>query len=161
MPATPITATPTAEQMPQQGGGLYTEIEVPGDYEVVLREVDDYDKGENRKGWVFLYDCETPSGGSVEFKFWLSFSQASRWKIFEVFAAHGQTVNEGVENAFNPNAIIGTKVGAHIDFPRDKVTGEATSQYRGIERIFALVDAPAEEATPQPVALEAETPESI
>lgn len=161
MPATAISFTPTAEQMPQQGGGLYTEIEVPGDYEVVLRDVEDYDKGNDRKGWVFLYDCETPSGGSVEFKFWLSFSQASRWKITETFAAHGQEVLEGKEQPFDPAAIIGTTVGAHIDFPRDKDTGEATGQYRGIERIFALAEPPAEEATPQPVALDAEAPDTI
>lgn len=163
MPATVINATPTAEQMPNQGAtGLYQEIEVPGDYEVVLRDVEDYDKGTDRKGWIFLYDCETPSGGTVEFKFWLSFSQSSRWKIFQAFDAHGQPIVEGENSEFDPNSLIGSMCGAHIDFDRDKDSGEATSSYRGIQRVFSLAEeSDLEEGTPEPVSLDAEAPATI
>ncbi len=157
MPATVITATPTADQLPS-GGGLYNEIEVPGDYEVRLETIEDYDKGEGRKGWVFTYSCETSSGGFVEFKEFLSFSEKARWKIFEVFEAHGSTSEEGTTRELDPNALVGSTVGAFIDFPRDKTTGEATSQYREIVKIFTLADAP---GTPSPVALVAEAPVSI
>ncbi len=161
MPAEAITFTPTADDMPRSGG-LYSEIEVPGDYEVVLRDVDSYDKGEGRRGWIFLYDCETPSGGTVEFKWFLSFNQKARWKITETFATHGQVIEEGQPQAFDPNALIGTMVGAHIDFDRDD-NGEPSNPYRAIQRIFPLVDAPAEEeaSTPQPVDLDAEAPATI
>ncbi len=159
MPATVITVTPTADELPSSGGGLYNEIEVPGDYEVVLESVEDYDKGPERKGWIFFYSCETPSGGSVEFKSYLSFSSKARWKIYDTFEAHGSSSEEGVQRELDASSLIGTKAGAFIDFPRDKTTGEPTSQYRGIEKIFALADAPA--GTPEPVDLDAETPVTI
>jgi hypothetical protein len=159
MPATVITLTPTADELPSSGGGLYNEIEVPGDYEVRLEAVEDYDKGPDRKGWIFIYSCETPSGGSVEFKSYLSFNKAARWKIMDTFDAHGSSSEDGVQRELDPNALIGSSVGAFIDYPRDKSTGEPTSQYRGIEKIFTLADAPA--GTPEPVDLEAEAPDTI
>ena len=162
MPARVITATPTADELPSGLGGLYNELEVPGDYEVRLVRVEDYDKGDGRQGWIFIYSCETPSGGSVEFRHFLSFSPASRWKIFETFDAHGSVSEEGTTRELNPNALIdGSMVAAFIDFPRDKTTGEATSQYRGIEKIFAIVEEPEGTATPEPVSLAAVAPESI
>jgi hypothetical protein len=162
MPATVITATPTADELPSSGGGLYNEIEVPGDYEVRLEDVENYDKGDDRKGWIFIYSCETPSGGSVEFKSYLSFSKKARWKIFDTFDAHGSPSAEDTSRELDPNALIGSTVGAFIDYPRDKSTGEPTSQYRGIEKIFALADESAIEAsTPTPVDLEAEAPATI
>ncbi|NIT79244.1 MAG: hypothetical protein GWN58_12860, partial [Anaerolineae bacterium] len=38
----------------RSGGGAYAEIEVPGDYEVTLLDVEDYDKRAEGKsyGWV-------------------------------------------------------------------------------------------------------------
>ncbi len=160
MPARVITATPTADQMPSSGG-RYNEIEVPGDYEVVLEDVEDYDKGPDRTGWVFIYSCETPSGGSVEFKSYLSFSSKARWKIFDTFAAHGVEFDVDASREWDANSLIGGKVGAFIDYPRDD-NNEPTSQYRGIEKIFALADETLiEEGTPTPVDLEAETPATI
>jgi len=153
MPATVITFTPSADDMPKSGG-LYSELDVPGDYEVVLDRVEDYDNGPKRKGWIFFYDCETPSGGHVEFKHYLNFNATARWKITETFAAHGDAVSEEAERAWDANALIGQKVGAHIDFGTDRETGEPTI-YREIKRVFALAEAP------QPVALEAEAPEAI
>lgn len=162
MPATVITATPTADELPSGLGGLYNEIEVPGDYEVRLEKVEDYAKEDGRKGWIFIYSCETPSGATVEFRHFLSFSPAARWKIFETFDAHGSSSEEAITRELNPNALLdGPMVGAFIDFPRDKVTGAQTSQYRGIEKIFPLADVPTGTATPEAVSLDAEAPESI
>lgn len=159
MPATVITLTPRAEDLPSGASGLYNELEVPGDYEVRLESVDDYNKSNDRRGWIFTYSCEVPSGGSVTFDVYLSFSGAARWKIFETFDAHGSPIEEDSQREFDPGTLIGSTVGAFIDYPRDKTTNEPTSQYRGIEKIFALVDEPA--GTPEPVDLDAETPDTI
>jgi hypothetical protein len=141
-----ITFTPTAKDLPRPnrgpGAGRYDEIEVPGDYEVKLEEWDTFDntaKG-GAKGWVFTFSCETPSGGSVPFDTHLGFGDNARWKIVEVFDACGQQSAEGVARSFDPDDIVGSVIGAHIDFPRDKTTGEATSKYREIRYVFALPD---------------------
>lgn len=145
MPATPIKYTPSAGSVAaaQAGpGGAYAEIEVPGDYEVVLVGVENYDftKDGKTKGWVATYSCETPSGGSVTFDDYLAFTDKAQFKIDQFFEAHASgLLQDEVETVLDPNAYVGTTVGAHIDFPRDK-QGNPTSTYRGIERIFPLVD---------------------
>lgn len=137
------------DQLEGDGGGAYASIEVPGDYEVVLKEVSDYDyraKGKSY-GWLFVYDCETPTGGSVPFNMYLSFGENARWKLVEVLRAHGVDLSEGM-NSVDPNALVGEVVGAHIDFPRND-DGEPTSKYREITEVFSLVE------QPEPVAVEA------
>ncbi len=161
MPATVIEVTPTEEQLPSEGGGLYSELDVPADYEVQLSKVEDYDKGPGRNGWIFNYTCETPSGGSVDFPVYLNFSEASRWKILQHFAAHGMTITTD-KLSLDPNALSNDKIGAFIDFPREQGTGEPTSQYREIQKVYALADESLIEAgTPSPVELVAETPVTI
>lgn len=162
MPATVITATPTREQLDTGTGGLYNEIEVPGEYEVRLEGVEDYDKGDGRKGWIWIYSCETPSGGQVEFQYYLSFSTKARWKIYDAFTAHGSGSEADTTRELDPNALIGTMVGAFIDFPREKGTGAATSQYREIVKVFDIADeALIQAGTPEPVSLVAEAPDTI
>ena len=145
MPATPIKYTPEAGSVAAAKagpGGAYAEIEVPGDYEVVLIGVENYDftKEGKTRGWVATYSCETPSGGVVTFDDYLAFTEKAQFKIDQFFEAHASgLLQDGVEITADPNAYVGTTVGAHIDFPRNK-QGEPTSTYRGIERIFPIVD---------------------
>ena len=139
MPATPIKYTPKKGSLSQ---GQYSDIEVPGDYELVLTAVENYDKTSEgkSKGWVASYDCETPNGGTVNFDDYLSFSEAAQFKIDAFFQAHAPgLLAEEVESVLDPTKFIGTKVGGRIDFPRNK-QGEQTGDFRGIVRIFALVD---------------------
>lgn len=139
MPARPIAYVPEAKDLGQSG--LYAEIEVPGEYEVVLEDTDNYDKRAEEKsyGWVFKYSCETPSGGSVDFDLYLSHEGKSRWKLNQTLEAHGVVLEDGVRIEVDPNALIGSKVGALIDFPRDKM-GVPTGDYRRIQKVFALPD---------------------
>ncbi len=146
MPATPIKYTPKAGAVAaaqNRPGGAYAELEVPGDYEVTLASIEDYDftqQGKS-KGWLAVYDCETPSGGSVPFNDYMSFSDAARFKFDQFFEAFAPGfLVEGQDNGLDPNTFVGVKVGAHIDFPREKKTREPTSEYREIQRIFAIVD---------------------
>ena len=127
------------------GGGAYAEIEVPGDYEVTLVDVEDYDYRDQGKshGWIFHYEVDTPSGGSVTFRTWLSFNKNARWKILEVLAAHAVDLSDGI-NSVDPNDLIDDVVGATIDFPRDK-EGEPTSDFRELQTIFDLAAAPADD----------------
>ncbi len=139
MPATPIKYTPKKGALSQ---GQYADIEVPGDYEVVLVSVENYDKTDvgKSKGWVATYSCETQHGQSVNFDDYLSFSEAAQFKIDAFFMAHAPGVlKEEVEATLDPTQFIGTKVGARIDFPRNK-QGEQTGDFRGIIRVYALVD---------------------
>lgn len=146
MSATPINYTPkkgAVAAAQNRAGGAYAEIDVPGDYEVVLSGIEDYDFTERgkSKGWLATFACETPSGGNVDFDDYMSFSEGARFKIdqfFEAFAP-GLLVEEAT-NRLDPAAYVGQTVGAHIDFPRAKETNEPTSPYRQIQRIFAIVD---------------------
>ena len=137
MPATPIKYTPEKGSL---SSGQYSDIEVPGDYEVVLVSIEDYDKTEEGKtrGWVATYSCETPDGGSVNFDDYLAFTPKARFKIEDFYKAHAPGFQaEEVEATLNPSELIGTTVGARIDFPRNK-QGEQTGDFRGIVRVFAL-----------------------
>jgi hypothetical protein len=150
-----MSATARQFDIPQEdldndggGGGAYAEIEVPGDYEVTLVDVEDYDKRSEGKsfGWVWTYEAETPSGKTVPFRTWTAFSPAARWKLIEVLEAHGVDIEAGI-NSVDPNDFIGDVVGATIDFPRDKEE-VPTSDFRELRSLFALAAAPvAEEPT--------------
>lgn len=145
MTATARQINVTAEDLAGgQGGGAYAELEVPGDYEAILREVSDYDKRKEGKswGWIFEYEVETPSGKMVTFKAWLSFGQNARWKLIEVLEAHDVDMSEGLNNV-DPNALVDDVIGVHIDFPRDKETDEPTSEFRELRAFFPLTEAPA------------------
>lgn len=165
-----IKGTPQANDLPRPnrtpGGGSYTEVEVPGDYEVRLESYKEYDKTDvgKSKGWIFTYSCEYAEGKSVDFDLYLAHNGDAFWKIVETFDAHGSPSEEGVERVYNPDEIVGTMAAAHIDFPRDRNTGEPTSTYRGIERLFPLPDdgeiqelVPDDAEAPQPV----EVPETV
>jgi len=118
------------------GGGAYAELEVPGDFEAVLKAVEDYDKRAEGKsqGWIFKYGVETPLGREVSFDVYLSFGDNARWKLIA-------DLEVGLAN-IDPNSFVGDTIGVHIDFPRDKVTDEPTSYYREISSCFALADIP-------------------
>lgn len=154
MPATPRKLKITAKDLegpPAITGGTYSEIPTPSDQELYLADVNDYDKRpEKGHGWVFSYHVET-STGPCNFDVYLSFSESARWKIVDVFAAHGVDIGEvGIANA-DPNALIGDTIGGHIDFPRD-ADDEPTSTYREIQDFFDLADPPEEVEADEPVA---------
>lgn len=138
----------TQEDIDSEGGagGAYAEIEVPGDYQVTLTEVEDYDKRDKGKshGWIFVYEVETPSGATVDFRIYASFGKKARWKLLEVLEAHSYDIEAGI-NDVDPDAFIGDVVGATIDFPRDD-DGEPDSKYREITAVFDLAEAPEGEA---------------
>ena len=145
MPATPRRLEFTAKDLagpPEHSGGTYSEIVVPGDFEITLASVDDYDytdRGKS-KGWIFLYQVAT-STGPCDFSVYLSFGKGARWKIGDVFLAHGIPANVGIENV-DPNLLVGQVIGGHLDYGVDRTTGEPT-QYREIKEFFPLVSAPA------------------
>lgn len=143
MPATARQLDITAADLEGSGGGSYAALEVPGDYEMVLKDVEDYDKRKTGGswGWIFVYDVLPGDGAEVlEFKVYLSFSKASRWKLVKTLEAHEADMTEGINNV-DPNVHIGEVVGGHIDFPRDK-EGEPTSKYREVRDVFSLAEAP-------------------
>ena len=113
-------------------GGAYAELDVPGDFEATLRDVEDYDYRDRGKsfGWIFVYGVETPDGKEVPFKVWLSLGENARWKIHETLLAHGIVVESGPLDV-DPNTLIGEMVGAHIDFDEEE-------KYRQIETLFNL-----------------------
>ena len=156
---TAIKATPRASDLPDPNrgkGGNYSEIEVPGDYEVKLEKYEDYDKTKSggTRGWKFFYSCETPSGGSVEFPVWIPYDQM--WKITQHFDALGSPSEEDTERIFDPKELVGNMAAAHIDFPRDDF-GDPTSKYREIRFVFPIPeDGEIEtlaEAQPEPVSI--------
>ncbi len=121
------------------GGGAYAELDVPVDVHATLVDVNDYDKRpEKGWGWLFTYEVEVPSGNTVGFDDYLSFTDGARWKLLDTLTAHGFDVSEGINNV-DPNEAIDTVVGARIDFPRNDA-GEATSKYREIRWVFSLVE---------------------
>ncbi len=152
MPATARQIPVTEEDLAGGQGGSYAELDVPGDYEAVLVDVEDYDKRKENKsyGWVFKYEVETPSGSTVPFNTYCSFSQNARWKLMEVLKAHDADLELGINNV-DPNALIGDVIGVTIDFPRDKTTDEPTSDYREIRAHFSLSEPPEEEASEEEI----------
>ena len=131
---------------PGGGGGGYGAIDVPKDYEAILRSVEDYDKTADgkTKGLVFSYGVDG-GGGEVPFNMYVAEGSKSAWKRLEIFAAHGIVPQAGVAFSFDPSGFIGDMVGVHIDYPRDD-NGEPTNNYREIRQIFALEAAPTAEA---------------
>ncbi len=151
MPATARQIPVTEEDLAgNSGGGAYAEIEVPGDYEGILRDVNDFDNSAKggATGWIFEYEVEAPSGKMVTFKVWLAFSQAARWKLVEALEAHEVDLTTGMNNV-DPNSLIDDVVGLHIDFPRDK-DDKPTSEFREIRQLFVIPEAP-EADLPAPI----------
>lgn len=157
MPATPRKIRFTAKDLegaPKNTGGTWSEIEVGYDYELTLADVEDYDYRDRDKsmGWIFLYHVET-STGPCEFKVFLALtSEGARWKLGDIMKAHELGPEIGVED-FDPNSIVGTKIGGHIEYGKDRDGTE--SRFREITAFFPLVDAPepvveAGAATPAP-----------
>ena len=160
MPATARQIPVTDEDLAgTSGGGAYAELEVPGDFEAILRDVNDYDKRAEGKsyGWIFEYEVEAPSGAMLPFKIWLSFSQAARWKLVEVLEAHEVDLTAGL-NDVDPNSLIDDVIGVTIDFPRDK-EDNPTSDFREIRATFALAEEPGTGGNP--VVETAEVPDII
>lgn len=120
--------------------GTYSEIEVPGDYELTVAYVEDFKSRAGDDGWKIVYQVET-STGPCDFPVWFTPAKNMRWKVKEIWKAHGL---RGME-IFEPQSIVGDVVGGTIDFPIDRNTGEPKA-YREIVALFPLVDAPEVEA---------------
>jgi hypothetical protein len=158
MAATARRITVTEESKSSGGqGGAYAAIEVPGDYEVVLADVSDYDKGPGRQGWKFEYRLD-----GLPFTTYFSFSEAARWKLVEMMEAHlGRELEAGDVSEFDPNDYVGDVVGAHIDWQDDPDSlPEGAKNYREIKTIFALLESPVADAPEEP-SLEAAEPDII
>ncbi len=134
----------TAEDL-SGGDGAFVNIEVPGEYELTLTKVEDYDKRAEGKshGWLFFYSLDT-GAGIAEFREYISFGENARWKLIQVLVAHDYPVELGLAE-LDPNSLVGDKIGALVDYPRDSA-GAATSKYRELIRTFALPP-----ASPAPV----------
>jgi hypothetical protein len=158
---------------PRTGGtGNWDEVVVPNNYRLRCVSVEDYEpKGEKQGGWIIHHAIDTSTGQCI-FNTWLSFALAARWKIIEVFGAHGIDLREvGVQKA-DPNDLVGTDCGGFVDFPRDTsgqpVPGTNGKLYRTVFQFFPLVEMEEEEAAdeapfvePEAVDTEPEEPDVL
>jgi len=129
----------TEEELNSAGGGAYAEFDVPCEAPVRLVKVEDYDKRDAGKswGWVFHYNATTPiSGKEVSFRMWLSFMDNARWKLLEVLDAHGVDLDK--TTGVDPEDLIGDELIGLIDFPRDRETGEPTSEFRELRKVYPV-----------------------
>lgn len=148
MPATPQKLNITEEDLSKAGSGAYSELEVPGDFEGYLADVTDYDKRSMGKshGWIFHYKAIAPSGREVPFDKYLSFGQNARGILVDILRVHGVEIEDSGAIDVDPNSLIGDAVMLKIDFPRDRDTGEPTSDYREIRSVMPPdIDSPYEE----------------
>lgn len=141
------------KKRPRGGGagtGTWEEIVVPNNYRLVCSNVEDYEGKDGKPGgWIVYHEIETSTGPCI-FRTWLSFSVKARWKLVDVFEAHGIDLRRvGVADA-DPKDLLGTACGGFVDFPRDR-SGEPTSDYRDIIEFFPLVE---EEDIAEPVSAE-------
>lgn len=115
MAATARTIEITQEDLEAAGSGSsYDTLEVPNDYTADCVKIEDYDKRPNGSfGWIWHYKIE-----GLDFRIYTAFSKAARWKLIEVLKAHGYPVEEAGLNEIDPNAFVGTTIGAHVDFPK-------------------------------------------
>ena len=149
MPATPLRVEITAKDIaglrkPREERDYdYNVIEVPGDYEAILVDVNDHESTRTgNKGWKFSYEVM-----GCPFDDYVMHTKSAKWKVLSTMEALGFPIEEGVEN-FDPNAYIGGVVGAHIDWqtPEEDLEDGAPN-YREIKDIFSLegVDVVSEE----------------
>jgi hypothetical protein len=148
MPATARVLNISAEEIAQAGQpraqGTWAEIEVPGDYEATLADVNDFVSKAGHPGWKFTYQLPT-STGPVELHEWVTFQDSVKWKLSDILKAHG--ITGGINTSFQPGQLIGDVVGLSVGWQMDKVTGEPTT-YREIKAIFSLAELPEDEETP-------------
>lgn len=137
MPATPRRVEITAEDLASAKRGPrdydYNDIEVPGDYEAILEDVNDHTKGEN-VGWKFTFSIL-----GCPFDEYVMLTKASRWKFVQTMTAFGYPLAEGIDN-FDPNAFIGTSVGATVDWQKDPEQAGDGPNYREIKALFPLTE---------------------
>lgn len=147
MSATPKAFIVTEAQLEQgrSGGGngaSYAALEVPADYEATLVGVEDYVK--STTGWKLNFQIE-----GLGFSFWLSHSDAARWKIVETIEIFepgffDQRDPSGASRPVDPTAFIGRKVGAHVVLDDELDTPRKVIQY-----LFPLdVEVPGPEDVP-------------
>lgn len=133
----------TDDEIANAGGGSYATLEVPADYPAVLESVEDYEKTEKRTapGWVLKFRIE-----GLPFQYWISHSDASRWKLIEMVEAFAPgffetRADDGTTQPINPGGWVGQTVGAHVILDDSSGTPR-----KSIDSIFAIV---AEEDEPQ------------
>lgn len=155
MPATPrnIPITPEDVEAAQRGPSEYSyaDIEVPGDYVATLVDVNDHitDNGES---WKFTFEIM-----GCPFDEYTSFNKNARWKLMQVVQALGFPIEQEESLAdFDPNAYIGTDVGATVDWQHDIETHDGPN-YREIKQLYSLdgvdVVEDEEEGAQEPAAL--------
>lgn len=94
----------------------FATLEVPNDYPATLTAVEDYDnthKG-GQTGWVLSLRVE-----GLPFKYWISHSEASRWKLVETVEAFepgffDNRAEDGTTRPIDINKYVGQTVGAHV-----------------------------------------------
>ena len=135
MSATPAAFMVTDEDLESAGAPSYDAIEVPGDYEATLTAVEDYDKRDKggSHGWIFTYRIM-----GLPFKMWVAHSPASRWKLIEVVHAHAPGFfdvrdADGASKPVNPDAFVGSTVGAHV-----VLDSELDTPRRVIDYVFSM-----------------------
>lgn len=153
--ATAHTIRFTPEEVAGKGEGLYSDLEVPGDFKATLTKVEDFD---NRTrggsfGWIFHYSVESNKGTTVPMKSYIALSDKARWKVREVLKAHQYPLEELLN--LDPESLVGDTVGVHIDFGTDRDTGEKT-QYRELQSFFKLPNSDQLELFSEPAAPVAE-----
>lgn len=140
MPATARQFAITEEALADAGGGAaYASLEVPGDYTAVLNGVEDYDKSASGggQGWIFSFLVE-----GLRFKYWIPFSEASRWKLIRAVQAFSPSFFEdgGDVTTIDPNAFVGQTVGARVDYENDDDGNPIEGGRKIIHYIFEYVE---------------------
>lgn len=132
MPATPqkidITAKDIEQAQRRESEYDYSDIEVPGDYEATLVDVNDHET-ERGKGWRFTFEIM-----GCPFDEYTMFSKKAKWKLLQVIEALGYPLEEGIAD-FDPNAYVGVVVGAHVDWQHDPDEHDGAN-YREIKYVF-------------------------
>lgn len=120
----------TDDDIANAGAGSYAQIEVDTDYEAVLKSVEDYEKADGAgPGWKFNFSVE-----GLPFGYWVSHSEASRWKLIEAVNAFDpgffeRRAADGTTPPLDPGQWVGQTVGAHIVLDKKMDTPRKTIDY--------------------------------
>jgi hypothetical protein len=127
------------------GGGAYAALP-PGDYEALLKDVEDYDKRDKGGQWGWLWTLEIEG---LPFRLYTAFSTGSRWKLVETVRAFDPTMLEEGINEVDPNLFIGMTCGAHVDFRHDPETADPNQpNFKEVKYLFTLPPEERPEAPP-------------
>jgi hypothetical protein len=129
----------TDDDLINAGGASYESLAVPADYSARLESVADHD-GPKGPGWKLRLRVE-----GLPFDFYISLSDASRWKLIETVDAfepgffEDRAEDGTTKRPIDPNVWVGMEVGAHVILDEKMDTPRKT-----VESVFSLLEVEAE-----------------